>query len=82
MIKCSENIHKEMLLKYSKNVANALAIDGGTIEKRHFFDIILLSPGSGLNPYIYDSIESDFMNVDFFKIKVKGTIEELKKNKM
>jgi len=50
MVKCSENIHKEMHLKYTKNVANALAIDGGTIEKRYFLDKKLLSPGSGLNP--------------------------------
>jgi hypothetical protein len=56
----------------------SLAIDAGTIARRHFLDIMILAPYSRLLPFLYISLENDHLTSANYGILVRQVIEELR----
>jgi hypothetical protein len=67
-----------ILVDYVKRPCVSLIIDAGTIERRHFLDLMIFAPYSGLRPFLYDSLENERLTVDDSGQLVAQAIEELK----
>jgi hypothetical protein len=67
-----------ILVDYAKRVCVSLVIDRGTIERRHFLDLMILAPYRGLRPFLYDSLENKRLKADDDGQLVAQAIEELK----
>jgi hypothetical protein len=75
-----ESIHQRdrAIKQFAKRPCVSLAIDAGTIERRHFLDIMILAPYSNLPPFLYDAHEQDAsISEDYGRI-IAGIIRELK----
>jgi hypothetical protein len=62
---------------YAKRACVSLVIDPGTIERRHFLDLMILAPFRGLRPFFYDSLENERLTADNDGQLVAQAIEEL-----
>jgi hypothetical protein len=57
------------LERFQRLPAVSMTIDAGTIERRHFLDIMLLAPYSeDGDPYLYDSVEESNLSSDDYGI--------------
>jgi hypothetical protein len=78
MIEESTLVSEMIVASYAKRPCVSLAIDAGTIERRHFLDLMILAPYSRLKPFLYDSLENERLTSEDYGELVAQTIEELK----
>jgi hypothetical protein len=77
MVEESNHIHEEMIAKFAQMPCASFAIDAGTIERRHFLDIMILAPYSKIKPFLYDVIEKATLTADDYGNIVMTAIKEL-----
>jgi hypothetical protein len=77
MIEESKTIHDGMIAKFQQMPCVSLAIDAGTIERRHFLDIMILAPYPKIKPFFYDAIENVTLTAEDYGTIVATTINEL-----
>jgi hypothetical protein len=53
-----------ILVDDPKRPCVSLVIDAGTIERRHFLDLMILAPDIGLRSFLYDSLENERLTAD------------------
>jgi hypothetical protein len=65
MITVSDRLGKTALARFEKLPAVSITIDAGTIERRHFLDIMLMAPYTpDCPPYLYDTVEKATLSSD------------------
>jgi hypothetical protein len=57
MIEESNRIHEAMIAKFVEMPCVSLAIDAGTIERRHFLDFVVLASEMKIKPFLDDASE-------------------------
>jgi hypothetical protein len=77
MLEESERIQKTEVAKFAQMPCVSLSIDAGTIERRHFLDIILSAPYSELKPFLYTAVERESLTVEDYGNIVIEAIREL-----
>jgi hypothetical protein len=78
MIDESTQLSDRLIAKFAQRPCVSLAIDAGTIERRHFLDVMILAPYSSLDPFLYDVFERDTLTSDDYGNLVVAVIQELK----
>jgi hypothetical protein len=78
MIDESIQLRDRVVRQFAKRPCVSLAIDAGTIEKRHFLDIMILAPYSSLDPFLYDVLENETLTSDDYGNLIAAIIKELK----
>jgi hypothetical protein len=64
IIDSSKRIHDIILARFAEMPCVSLAIDAGTIERRHFLDIMILAPYSEIKPFLYTAIEEPTLTAE------------------
>jgi hypothetical protein len=77
MMEAGQRICKDRIAAFAGRPAVSLAIDAGTIEERHFLDIMVLASHTGLHPFRYKGIEKSNLRVENYGNIVGDTIKEL-----
>jgi hypothetical protein len=78
LIESSHKIHQDMIRRFAIFPCVSLAIDAGTIEGRHFLDIMILAPYTKIQPFLYATIEKSSLNAEDYGNIVVTAIKELK----
>jgi hypothetical protein len=75
----ARRIQTDAVRRFSYLPAVSMTIDAGTIERRHFLDIMLLAPytESGA-PFLYDTVEVESLTSEDYGNIVAGVIQTLK----
>jgi hypothetical protein len=73
----SSQMHNSMLARFSDMPCVSLAIDAGTIERRHFLDIMILAPYSKIKPFLYAAIEQPTLTAEDYGSIVTEAIKDL-----
>jgi hypothetical protein len=74
----STHLSDHVIAKFAQRPCVSLAIDAGTIERRHFLDVMILAPYSSLDPFLYDVFERDTLASDDYGNLIVAIIQELK----
>lgn len=77
MIEEADRIHEAMIAKFAQMPCVSLAIDAGTIERRHFLDIMILAPYSKIKPFLYDAVEKTTLTAEDYGNIVMNAIKDL-----
>jgi hypothetical protein len=77
MIEESNRMHEAMIAKFAEMPCVSLTIDAGTIERRHFLDIMLLAPYTKMKPFLYDAIEKATLTAEDYGNIVVTAIKQL-----
>jgi hypothetical protein len=59
IIEQSNRLSTTIISENAERLCVSLVTDAGTIERRHFLDLVILTPHSGLRPFSNDSFEKD-----------------------
>jgi hypothetical protein len=78
IIEGSNRLSATIIAKYAKRHCVPLVIDAATIERRHFPDLMVLAPYSGLRSILYNSLEEELLTADDYGCLVAQAIEELR----
>jgi hypothetical protein len=78
MVEAAKTMHSDLLTSFAKLPSISMAIDAGTIERRHFLDIMLLAPYTTLSPFLYDSVEQARLTAQDYGNIVADAIRTLK----
>jgi hypothetical protein len=78
MIQESVDLSARLIRAFATRPCVSLAIDAGTIERRHFLNVMLLAPYSNLKPFLYDSYEEETLTSDDYGRVIAQIIKELK----
>jgi hypothetical protein len=77
IVEHSRKIHEDMIARVAQMPCVSLAIDAGTIEQRHFLDMMILAPYSHLKPFLYDAVENRTLTAADYGSIVTTAIKEL-----
>jgi hypothetical protein len=77
MVEYSRKIHDDYMTRYAQMPCVSLAVDAGTIERRHFLDIMILAPYSKIKPFLYDAVENLSLTAEDYGTVVTTAIKEL-----
>jgi hypothetical protein len=77
LVEYSRKIHEETITHFSQMPCVSLTIDAGTIERRHFLDIMVLAPYSRVKPFLYAAVENSTLTADDYGRIVMEAIQEL-----
>jgi hypothetical protein len=82
MIEAGQHICSDRIALFSFRPAVSIAIDAGTIKSRHFLDIMLLAPYTGLKPFLYTAVEQTRLTAEDYGSIVAKTICDPKQAKV
>jgi hypothetical protein len=57
MIEAGQHMCNDRIALFGSRAAVSIGIDARTIEGRHFLDIMLLAPDTGVNPCLYTAVK-------------------------
>jgi hypothetical protein len=78
MIDESTHQRNGVIKQFAERPCVSLAIDAGTIERRHSLDVMILASYSNLRPFLYDVYEQVVLTSADYGYMIAGIIHEMK----
>jgi hypothetical protein len=78
MIAEAKTIHADKVAEFAREPSVSIAIDTGTMERRHFLDIMLLAPHTDTKPFLFRAVEEESLTLEIYGSIVAQAISDLR----